>query len=437
MSRPFASALVESGKIWLLIILIVVIGFVVTYQFVEPPPPTSMRIATGGKDGAYYAFAQKYAALLARDGIKLEIVSTAGSVENFRLLKNGEVSLALVQGGSANADDGAELQSLGSMFLEPVWIFTRKQRSIKRLSDLKGRRIAVGPAGSGTQLLATALLGAVGVKESAAVFIAEGAAQAVPWLVKGKIDAAFFVASPAAPYIDELLRNPLVELFSFTRAPAYAHLFPFLTPVTLNEGVIDLPRNVPAREIPLVAVGANLVARQDLNSNLVPALMEAVTEVHRQGGIFEKKRQFPSVDFVDLPMNDDARRYIINGPSFLYRWTPYTAAVYLDRLKIMLLPFIALMIPLFRLAPPIYRWRVRWKIYHWYKAVREIEAMIPDRAAPKDAEPAIKRLNELENEVASVSVPLSYAVELYHLRLHIRFIADRLAKLSQETAAIT
>jgi TRAP transporter TAXI family solute receptor len=437
MSRPISSALVESGKVWLLIIVVVAIGFVVTYQFVEPPPPSTVRIATGGKDGAYHAFAQKYAALLARDDITLEIVSTAGSVENLRLLRNGEVSLALVQGGSAAGKDRAELQSLGSMFLEPVWIFTRKQRPIKRLGDLTGKRVAVGPVDSGTRLLSNALLAADGVEESDAAFIAAGAAQAVPSLVEGKIDAAFFVASSTAAFIGELLRDPRAELFSFARASAYAHLFPFLTAVTLNEGVIDLPRNIPPRDITLVAVAANLVARQDLNSNLVPALMKAVTEVHQQGGIFEKKRQFPSVDFVDLPMNRDARRYIENGPSFLYRWTPYTAAVYLDRLKIMLLPFIALMIPLFRLAPPLYRWRVRWKIYRWYAAVRDIESTIPDQASPRDAEPAVRRLNELEKEVASVSVPLSYAGELYHLRLHIRLIADKLAKLSQETTAGT
>jgi TRAP transporter TAXI family solute receptor len=435
MSRRISSAVVESGKVWSLILLIVAIAFVVTYQFVEPPPPKTVRIATGDKDGAYYTFAQRYAALLAQDGITLEIVPTAGSVENLALLKKGEVSLALVQGGSTSEADGAELQSLGSMFLEPVWIFTGKKVAINRLADLKGKRVAVGAPGSGTQMLALALLAADGVGKTDAAFIAQGALQAVTQLVDGKIDAAFVVTSPRAPMIRALLEKPAVQLFSFTRAPAYAHLFPFLTAVTLYEGVLDIPRDIPSRDTTLVAVAANLVARQDLNSNLVPALMRTATQVHQQAGVFAKQRQFPSVDFVDLPINTTARYYIRNGPSFLFRWLPYTAAVYLDRLKIMLVPFIVLMIPLFRFAPQIYQWRVRYKIYRWYEAVREIDATLQEESHGALDEGIIRRLKNLEKEVASVSVPLSYTGELYNLRLHIRLLADKIAAISSESTA--
>jgi uncharacterized protein len=435
MSRRISSALVESGKVWGLILLIVAIAFFVTYQFVEPPPPKTVRIATGAKDGAYYAFAQRYATLLAQDGITLEIVPTAGSAENLALLKKGDVSLALVQGGSTSEADEAELQSLGSMFLEPVWILTGRKVSIKRLADLKGKRIAVGAQGSGTQMLAIQILAADGVGKADAAFIAQGATEAIPQLVDGKIDAAFLVSSPRAPMIGKLLEKPTVHLFSFTRAPAYAHSFPFLTAVTLYEGVLDLARDIPSRDTTLVAVGANLVARQDLNSNLIPALMRTVTQVHQQAGVFEKQGQFPSVDFVDLPLNSDARYYIRNGPSFLFRWLPYTAAVYLDRLKIMLVPFLALMIPLFRFAPQIYQWRIRHKIYRWYESVREIDAALKEEPGRAREKGLVERIENLENEVASVSVPLSYTGELYNLRLHIRLLADEIAASSTESTA--
>src|SRR5207253_5696364 len=229
MSKRLSTAFVEFIKVWGLLTLIVVVGFVVTYQYVGAPPPKVVRIATGAKNGAYYAFAQRYARLLARDGITLEVVSTAGSVENLDLLKKGEVSLALVQGGSATEADREQLQSLGSLFLEPVWVFYRKQTIIKRLSDLKGKRVAAGAAGSGTHLLAMQLLSAEGVTESNATLIRQGLADAVPSLLEGKIDAAFFVASPEAPLIRKLLQEPSIELVSFDRAPAYTHLFRFLT----------------------------------------------------------------------------------------------------------------------------------------------------------------------------------------------------------------
>jgi uncharacterized protein len=431
MSKHLSSALTEYAKVWGLLALIVVLGFLLAYHFVEPPPPKAVRIATGGQDGAYYAFAQKYARLLARDGITLEVVPTAGSIENLDLLKTGAVSLALVQGGSAADADADQLESLGGLFLEPVWVFYRKQTRIKRLSDLKGKRVAVGAAGSGTHLLALRLLSADGITESNTTLLRENLAQAAPSLLEGKIDDAFYVASPEAPLVRKLLQDPAIELLSFERAPAYTHVFPFLTSVTLTEGVLDLERNIPSRDTKLVAVAASLVARKDLNDSLIPALLKAVTEVHQEGGVLEQRGRFPSIDFVDIPLNDDARRYITNGPSLLHRWFPYRTAVLLDRLKILVLPFLVL-IPLFRVAPPLYNWRIRSRIYRWYAAVREIDALVQEANAG-DAEAAMKRLKEIEKEVASVSVPLSYTGELYQLRLHIGFIKEDAAKLANRS----
>jgi TRAP transporter TAXI family solute receptor len=432
MAKRSSTAFLELIKVWGLLTLIVVAGFLITYQFVGAPPPKVIRIATGAKNGAYYAFAQQYARLLANDGISLEVVSTAGSVENLDLLKQGEVSLALVQGGSATNEDKERLQALGSLFLEPVWVFTRKQKPIKRFSELKGKRVAVGAAGSGTYLLAIQLLSAAGITESNTTLIQGDSADGVASLSQGAIDAAFIVGSPAAPVIRGLSEEPAIELLKIDRALAYSRLFRFLTPVTLNEGVLNLERNIPSEDITLVAVSANLAARRDLNPSLVPALLNAVTRVHQAGGVLEQKRQFPSIDLVDLPLNEDARRYMMNGPSFLFRWLPYGTAVLLDRLKILVFPFLALLIPLFRIAPPLYNWRIRSKIYRWYAAVREIDSTIQKEAAGDPAKAAISRLKELEREVSSVSVPLSYAGELYHLRLHIGFLQERLEKLARQ-----
>ena len=428
MRKRLSTAVAEFLKVWGVLTLVIVAGFVITYQYVGAPPPKVVRIATGAQNGAYYAFAQQYAPFLASDGIVLEVVPTAGSVENIELLKKGEVSLALVQGGSAMSDDKQRLQSLGSLFLEPVWIFSRTKNPVKRFSDLKGRRVAVGSAGSGTYLLATQLLSAAGITEANTTLVRGDSAQATTELSQGAIDAAFFVASPRAPLIQSLLERSDIQLVHFERASAYGRRFPFLTPVTLAEGVLDLQRNLPPQDTPVVAVAANLVATRDLNPNLIPALLDAAAKVHRQGGIIEHKGQFPSSDFVDLPLNEDARRYIINGPSFLFRWLPYDWAVLLDRLKILILPFLALLIPLFRIAPPLYTWRIRSKIYRWYTEVRRIDLTVRKNADAGEAQTLLSQLAELEREVASVSVPLSYAGELYNLRLHIGLLQSELEK---------
>jgi hypothetical protein len=293
--------------------------------------------------------------------------------------------------------------------------------------------VAVGATGSGTHLLSTGLLAANGITASNTELISADMSGAVQSLSDGAVDAAMFVASAEAPFIRSLFEKPGIELLDMDRTAAYGRLFSFLTPVTLSEGVINLERNIPPRDTRLVATAASLVARGDLNPGLVPALLDAVTRVHAPGGVLEQPRQFPSADLIDLPLDQDARRYILNGPSFLYRWLPYRTAVLLDRLKVLALPFVALLLPLFRIGPPLYQWRVRSRIYRWYAAVRELDTML--LSGPAEDPVSIRdRLLALEREVASVSVPLAYTGEQYHLRLHIRLLQDRLGMFEEQAS---
>jgi TRAP transporter TAXI family solute receptor len=431
MTRRIAIPAAELIKTWGVLTAIVAVGFIVTYQYIGAPPPQVIRIATGMENGAYYAFAREYARHLADDGITLEVVPTAGSVENLALLRTGDVTLALVQGGSATPADRERLQSLGTLFLEPVWVFTPADATIEQLSALNGARVAVGSIGSGTHLLATQLLAASGVNEANTTLIEGDLSGIGDLLARGEVDAAMLVNSAEAPIVQHLVQQPAIALFDVERAVAYSRVFPFLTPVVLNEGVLNLEHNLPPRDTTLLAVAAMLVARLDLHGNLIPALLNTVTRVLRRGGILEARLQFPSADFVDLPLNDAARRYISEGPSFLYRWLPFGTAVLLDRLKLLVLPVLALLIPLFRVAPPLYQWRIRSKIYRWYAAVREIDTLVQDENVDGRTELAAHRLRALEREVAGVSVPLAYTGELYHLRLHIRLLQDKLESLAE------
>jgi TRAP transporter TAXI family solute receptor len=434
MTRRIAIPAADLIKTWGVLTAIVAVGFVVTYQYIGAPPPRVIRIATGMENGAYYAFAQEYARHLADDGITLEVVPTAGSVENLALLRSGDVTLALVQGGSATPTDRELLQSLGTLFLEPVWVFTRADATIEQLSALNGARVAVGSIGSGTHLLATQLLAASGVNEANTTLIEGDLTGIGDRLAHGDVDAAMLVNSAEAPVIQDLVQQSAIALFDVERAAAYSRVFPFLSPVVLNEGVLSLEHNLPPRDTTLLAVAAMLVARSDLHANLIPALLDTVTQVHQRGGILEARLQFPSADFVDLPLNDAARRYISDGPSFLYRWLPYGTAVLLDRLKLLVFPVLALLIPLFRVAPPLYQWRIRSKIYRWYAAVREIDTLVHDETVDGRTELAANRLHALEREVAGVSVPLAYTGELYHLRLHIRLLQDKLESPAEPRA---
>jgi TRAP transporter TAXI family solute receptor len=426
MTRPKRS-FGDLVRVWVPAAIVTVAGFVVAYQFVDPAPPERFTIATGGASGAYRAFAERYRGVLARHGVELEILQTAGSVENLQLLRDPQagVQLAFVQGGTGGAD-AEDLVSLASLYFEPLWVFYRQDAAVRRLGELAGRRIAIGPAGSGTRVIALELLEENGVTADSASLQPIGGAQAVQALTGGRVDAVFLVAGATADTVQSLARAPGIDLLSFDRAAAYTRRHRFLSSVTVPEGVVDPGANVPARDVVLVAPTANLVARPDFHPALVDLMMAAVAEVHRGGGLFEDYGQFPSPKFLEFPLSEEAQRYFDSGPSFLRRVLPFWAATLVERMLVMLLPLVALLIPLLRIMPPVYRWRIRYRIYRWYAELLDIDPAVHGEDEPARLRAGLEELARIEEEVAKVNVPMSYADQLYALRLHLELVREKL-----------
>ena len=424
-------------KVWGPAVVITLAGFVAAWQYVDPAPPKSLRIASGSSEGAYYQHATRYRELLAEHGITLEVIETAGSVDNLERLQAAACDLGFVQGGTASVEATHSLESLASLYFEPLWVFHRQGIRIEQLADLEGRRIAIGEAGSGTQLLGRTLLADNGITEESAELRPLGGKAAAEQLQAGRLDVAFFVSSPSAPVVRELVTDPRVAVMNFRRHLAYRTRYRFLSSVTLGEGVIDLDRNIPKQDIKLLAPAATLVAVDDLHPDLVPLLLEAAEAVHGEGGLFEEPGQFPSVRFTELPMRTEAQHYLDQGPSFLYRILPFRAASLASRLKILLLPLVTLLIPLFKVGPPLYRWRVRRKIYRWYQGLRELDLKLVNEGGGVNLDQESARLRALEKEVNVVSVPLAYMDEFYHLRLHIELIRNKLDKAQRDGAPST
>ncbi|MDP3135191.1 MAG: TAXI family TRAP transporter solute-binding subunit, partial [Burkholderiaceae bacterium] len=306
------------------IFLIVGIGFAVAYQFVQPAPPTKIVITTGGESGAYYQFAQRYAAILARSGVRLEIRTSAGSLENLAHLRNDEAQIGFVQGGvlapkeDLDAEDDSGLLSLGSVFYEPVWVFYRGETRLERLTELRGKRIAIGQEGSGIRQLAKTLLDANEIPVNGDLLPLSGLLAAEE-LQQGRIDAAFIIAAESAPVVQVLLRSPGVKVMSFAQANAYQRRFPYLTRLTLPQGVADLVRDFPPEDIKVLAPTANLIIRDDLHPALQTLLLQAASEVHGKSGFFQSAGEFPAYMDQMLPLSPEAARYLRSGPPFLQR----------------------------------------------------------------------------------------------------------------------
>ncbi|PLX60610.1 TAXI family TRAP transporter solute-binding subunit [Sedimenticola selenatireducens] len=412
-------------------VLLVLLGFILAYQFVKPAPPDHIRLASGQPDGAYYLFGQQYRKRLLEEKIHLEVLTSAGSIDNIGRLTRCEVDAALVQGGTTGDTPGeASLLSLGSLYFEPIWVFYRKELSVSHLTDLQGKRTAIGAEGSGTRSLALRLLAQNDINPSNSPLLESSGRSAADALLEGKIDSAFFVASPMSPVVRALLDAEHIQLMSFERAEAYTRTHRFLSSVTLPEGVINLKRNLPDRPTTLLAASANLVVRDDLHPALMDLLLQAAQGVHERGGWFEESGQFPAPEYLVYPLSSAAERFYKYGPPLLQRYLPFWAATLVDRLKVMLLPFLALMIPLFKIMPPIYRWRMRSRIYRWYREVLAIDHQLfkPDAYLAQ----ARSALDQIEYDVSHIEIPLSYAEELYDLRLHISLIQQKLERRARQ-----
>lgn len=407
----------------------VILIMVVAYQFVAPAPPKELSIATASKTGAYYNYAHQYAKLFSKEGIKLNVIETSGTAENLELLAKGEVEVAFVQSGVGDAVKYPDLSGLASLYMEPLLIFTRNGEEISTLLDAKGRKLAIGAEGSGTRSIMMNLLQDNKLEDGSFTTLPLGGKDAIAALLKNEVDVAFMVSRPDSPAVLNILANPQVSLISLPRAEAYARRHSYLSHLVLPRGVFDLSRDLPTTDIHAIAPAATLVAGAALHPALSDLLLQIAGKVHGDKVLLTKDVYFPSKLFLDFPVSKEAQRFFQYGPPFLQRYLPFWAASLVDRLKVMLLPLIALIVPLMKILPPTYRWRIRSRIYRWYDELHDLDQQAgQDDVSPEFLQQCLSRLAGMEAEVRQLDVPLSYAEELYHLRLHIDLLYTQLQR---------
>lgn len=416
---------------------VILIG-VVSYWLIDPTPPKQVVLSTGQENSAYDLLGQRYAKSLARRDIKVVLKPSLGSQENLQRLGQleSDVDIAFVQSGSTRQSEAERmgLISLGSLFTEPVWLFYREKRPLPDLRHLAGWKVNVGPEGSGVPALFKKLLAANGLEPADLTLGSLENTPATVALLDGRIDALVFSSAPDALLIQMLLQTPGIKLFDFTQAEAYSRRFPFLTHVVLPKGIVDLGRNLPDKDYHLIAPTATLVARADLHPALLELFVHSAARIHGGTGWFQKRGEFPTSSYTEIPVANAAERYYKNGPSFLQRYLPFWLGNLFERMWVVIVALGALLIPLSRVLPPLYVWKVRSRIYRWYGQLRAVEyavEAVPPEERAKVYPEQLRRLNDIEEKVNQISIPLSFAEELYGLRSHINFVRKRIAGLMQ------
>src|SRR5262249_3871411 len=148
---------------------------------------------------------------------------------------------------------------------------------------------------------------------------------------------------------------------------------------------------------------------EDLHPALSDLLIEAAAEVHGGATLLQRAGQFPAPVEREFRISDNATRYYKSGKSFLYRYLPFWVASLVDRMAVLLVPVIVLLIPGLRLAPALYRWRVGSRIYRWYGALLALERDTRGHPGAEERAELLKRLEQIEEGVARMKVPLSFA----------------------------
>jgi hypothetical protein len=448
--------LVSAGPLAILAVLLLVAA----YWWLDPMPPKHIRLATGPAQSAYAEFGRRYADALAKNGVQVQLLPSEGSSQNLHLLLEGKADLAFVQGGSGDASspegDDPALQSMGSLFVEPVWLFYKidvadklakeaaKARNkaaagtrapapaasappaLESLTQLAGLRVNVGTPGSGVPALMAKLFEANHVDPATLHLSHQEQTPATVAFLNGELDALVFASAPESQMVQMLLQTPGVKLMNFAQSEAYGRRFAFLSPVLLPRGVVDLAGDVPAQNVRLIATTTTLLARDGVHPALLQLFSQASLNLHSGAGWFNRAREFPNANNSEFPLAKEADRTIHGGVPLLQRYLPFSLANLMERMWLALGVIIALLLPLSRIVPPLYQFRIRSRVFRWYGQLRDIEDRL--EREPASAPQLLEELNQLDKRVGKISVPLSYNDELYSLRNHIELVRHRLER---------
>ena len=424
--------IVSAGPFMLLAIALLALA----YWWLDPIPPKQVRLATGPAQSAYAEFGTRYQKALAASGIEVVLVTSDGSSANLRMVQEGQADLGFVQGGSRqpSQEDGNSPLSLGNLFVEPVWLFYQQQAAQKinpggtldSLSELAKLRINVGTPDSGVPTLMASLFDLNRLETDSLQLSRMGQTDATVAFLDGSIDALVFASAPESLMVQMLLQTPGVKLMDFAQNEAYSRRLPFLAPVTLPRGVVDLAADVPPADVHLVATTTTLLARPDLHPAILQLFAQASLPIHGSAGWFSRSREYPLAANAEFPLAKEAERTIRNGVPLLQRYLPFQLANLLERMWLSLGIILALLLPLSRIVPPLYEFRIRSRVFRWYAQLRDIEDRVGE--GTDSNRELLQELDQLELRVGKVVVPLSHVDELYALRNHIELIRQKLSR---------
>jgi len=415
--KALTAAVVIGSAVWLALVYFI------------PTPPSKVVMATAFKGASFEYYGRQYQEIFARSHVVLELRETAGAVENLKLLqdRNAGVQIAFVTGGLSDAKHTLAVLSLGTVYDQPFWIFYSANLQLDQLSQLKGKRIAVGPVGSATRYMAEQVLGKGGVNSETAALLPFAGSAAERALKNGEVDAVWIVGVPEATAVQSFLRDPNVRPMNFPMADAFTRVFPDLSRMTLPQGTVDIERVIPSTDVQLIGTKAKVLIRSDVHPEIVQLLLRTMKEVHGGSDLFHRSGEYPNGSDSEYPVAATAIEFYKNGPSFMQRHLPLWLSVHVQRAIAVLVTGVAIGLPLLHFVPQTYNWMTRRRLFYWYAELRAVETSFESATSYKQLVQKLAEIEHIEDSLGKIHFPLTFADQVYTLRGHIDIVRQKIA----------
>lgn len=411
-------------------VVFILVGAWLAFPLLASIPQRTVIMSMYPEGSLHAEVAKRYQEILARKGIHLELVPSAGAVESVARLRDPKsgIGVALIPGGITTDKESPELASLGTLFYQPLWIFSTN-RIQPRHERLRHLRISIGPEGSSSRATSLMLLTRSGVIDlKSATLLPYTPSESAQKLIRGEIDVAIFLDGWESPAVQQLLHAKNIELHSIRRADAFIALYPYLTKLVLPAGVIDMTGPRPPKDVVLISNRSSMIVRDDLPPAIQYMLLEAAVQIHSTPGMFCPANRFPAAESVDLPLSSYALEFYKTGTPFLLRKLPYWLAALLAEPIVWVIPTLVILFPVIRFAPALYAWFERRRVYRFYSELKRLEDEMAFAAPGGNRQYFLDRLEQLRDRAGRISIPTAFEPLVYSLKLHIDMVRDVVEK---------
>lgn len=396
----------------LLIAFLVCLGGILIY--LEPFHDRHIYFGSSYEGGDWYKAAIKSSEFLKKKGLDSEVVVTEGAVDNVNRLidPNNPINATFTYGMALNEAQRNQIVSLGSVSYDPVWIFYRKDRipHLESPRDLANYRVSMGPHGSGSYEIGKILMDVYGIQvEGNDHFISDEFEVSHQRFMDGKTDALIMVATVLDPIVQDILRTPAVELYSFSNADAFDKRFNSFEAVRLPAGSVSIYPQIPARDVSLVATTTSVVVKKDMHPDLQLAFLMTMKQINRsaQNLFFAKRNEFPAYMDPVVPISPVAARFYDYGPPETMRYLPFWIAGFVDRAWLLLLGLVAVFYPLSKLNLHIRKLRFVVHERPFYEELLEIDEMLSMRKLTQEEKDAVwNRLTTINKHAVRHGIPI-------------------------------